>query len=840
MNRLNKLSRFLLFLVFLSGSLNSIAQGDGKGPKGIVDYSKPKEYEIANVSITGTKHLDANVLKLLSGLSEGDKLQIPGDKLAKAIENLYKQGLFSDVKINVVKYQGNYVFLEIALTERPRLHRVTYTGVKKADIDDIRDKVKLVSGKVVTDNLLMSTTSIIKEFYFDKGHSNCKVIIKEIPDSTVPNSVNLKITIQKGKKVKIKFIEIDGNSKVADKKLKKAMKDTKEIKWWRVWAASKYLEKKYQDDKEKLLAKYATLGYRDARIISDSVFKVDENKMGIKIKLFEGSKYYFRNIVWVGNTKYSSDDLNKVLGIKKGDVYNQAELESRLFMNQNSNDVSSLYLDDGYLFFSVTPTEVLVENDSIDLEMRIYEGKQAIINKVTVRGNDKTNDHVIIRELRTKPGQLFSRSDIIRSQRELSQLGYFDPEKISVNPKPNPANGTVDIEYVVAEKPNDQVNLSGGWGAGRIVGTVGLTFNNFSLKNIGKKSAWRPLPTGDGQKLSIQAQSNGIFFQSYNLSFTEPWFGGKAPNSFTVSGFYSVQSNGLKRSDSNRQSIAISGATIGFGKRLKWPDDYFLMFGELIYQNYSLKNYQSLSQLGFSTGTSNQTSLRLTLSRNSVNGPIYPLDGMNISLTGQFTPPFSLLSKKDYSELSGEEKYKWLEFHKYKFKFTGYQRIVDKLVVATRIHMGYIGLYNRQLGVVPFERFYLGGDGLSGFSLDGREIIALRGYANNSLVPVDSKLGAVGGTIYNKYTMELRYPVSLNPSATIFGYGFVEAGRAWTKWDGYNPFNVYRSAGVGVRVFLPMFGLLGVDWGYGFDPVLNNPGVNGSRFHFSIGMNFEQ
>ncbi|MBX7182439.1 MAG: BamA/TamA family outer membrane protein, partial [Bacteroidia bacterium] len=367
-----------------------------------------------------------------------------------------------------------------------------------------------------------------------------------------------------------------------------------------------------------------------------------------------------------------------------------------------------------------------------------------------------------------------------------------------------------------------------------------LTFNNFSLKNIGKKSAWRPLPTGDGQKLSIQAQSNGIYFQSYNLSFTEPWFGGKAPNSFTVSGFYSVQSNGLKRSDSNRQSIAIGGATIGFGKRLKWPDDYFLMFGELIYQNYSLKNYQSLPQLGFSTGAANQASLRITFSRNSVNGPIYPFDGMNISLTGQFTPPISLFTKKDYSEISGQDKFRWLEFHKYKFKFAGYQRIVDKLVIATRVHMGLIGLYNRQLGLVPFERFYLGGDGLSGYSLDGREIIALRGYANNSLVPIDSKLGSVGGTIYNKYTMELRYPVSLNPSATIFGYGFVEAGRSWAKWDGYNPFNVYRSAGVGVRVFLPMFGLLGVDWGYGFDPVLNNPGVNGSHFHFSIGMNFEQ
>ncbi len=884
MNKLSNLSSKALWYIgvvlFLSGS--SVFAQDGKGPQNTIDYTKPKEYEIGGITVSGTKHLDRNVLSLLSGMSAGEKVQVPGDKMAKCIENLWKQGLFSDVRLNVSKIQGNLIFFDIVLTERPRLSSFSFSGIKKSDADDIRDKIKLIKGKVVTDNLIMSTRNTIKEFYYDKGYMNCNVQIKEVADSTLPNSVMLKILIKKGKKVKIKTINIEGNSIVADSKLKRAMKDTKEkfffeplrypwpmykeigrslvkndfqiakdavAKEWdetvrfNLFKASKFLQKKYDDDKEKLLVKYASMGFRDARIISDSVYRSEDNAVNIDIKMYEGNKYYFRNINWVGNTKYSSDDLNKVLGIKKGDVYNQAELDSRLFMNQQSSDVSSLYLDDGYLFFSVTPTEVLVENDSIDIEMRVYEGKQATINKVTVRGNDKTNDHVIIRELRTKPGMLFSRSDIIRSQRELSQLGYFDPEKISVNPKPNPQDGTVDIEYVVQEKPNDQVNLSGGWGAGRIVGTVGLTFNNFSIKNIGKKSAWRPLPTGDGQKLSIQAQSNGIYFQSYNLSFTEPWFGGRNPNSLTLSGFFSVQSNGLKSSDPLRQSISIGGATIGFGKRLKWPDDYFTSFVELIYQNYSLKNYTQLPQLEFKDGTANQTSLRITFSRNSVDAPIYPKQGMNISISGQFTPPISLITNKDYTDASGQDKYRWLEFHKYKFKFAGYQRIVDKLVIATRIHMGMIGLYNRQLGIVPFERFYLGGDGLSGYSLDGREIIALRGYSNNSLIPYDPKLGSIGGTIYNKFTMELRYPVSLNPSATIFGYGFLEAGKAWAKWDGYNPFDVNRSAGFGVKVFLPMFGLLGVDWGYGFDKVSSDPGnksLYGSHFHFSIGMNFEQ
>lgn len=870
-------SAFLLLISFSVFSQNTLIE-DGNN----LDYSKPKEYEIGGITISGTRHLDKNVLSLLSGLSVGEKIQVPGEKVSRAIENLWKQGLFSDVKVLVAKTQGELVFLEIALTERPRLSSFSFQGIKKSDADDIREKIKLNKGKVVTDNLIMSTKNTIREFYVEKGFMNCNVDIKELPDSSLPNSTAIKIYIRKGKKVKIRAIEIIGNTLVSDSKLKRAMKDTKEqfmfeplrepkefyrnlgksfikndfsafknafVTEWNksvrltLFKSSKFLQKKFDDDKEKLLAKYATLGYRDARLIGDTIVKSGENTVDIRLTLFEGAKYYFRNITWSGNSKYTAADLNKVLGIKKGDIYNQAELESRLFMNQNSTDVSSLYLDDGYLFFSVTPTEVLVENDSIDLEMRIYEGKQATINKVTVRGNDKTNDHVILRELRTKPGMLFSRSDIIRSQRELSQLGYFDPEKISVNPKPNPVDGTVDIEYTVAEKPNDQVNLSGGWGAGRIVGTVGLTFNNFSIKNVGKKSAWRPLPSGDGQRLNIQAQSNGIFFQSYNLSFTEPWFGGKNPNNFTVTGFWSVQSNGRRTSDIDRQSITIRGISIGYGKRLKWPDDYFNAFGEILFQNYNLKNYRALPQLEFNDGQSNQTSLRLTLSRNSVDAPIFPRSGTNISFSVQATPPISLIGGKDFSNLPGEEKYKWLEFHKYKFKYAGYQRLVQNLVLATRIHFGMIGLYNRQLGLVPFERFYLGGDGLSGFALDGREIIALRGYSNNSLVPFDPEFGSVGGTIYNKYTMELRYPVSLNPSATVFGYGFVEAGKAWAKWDGFNPFDVNRSAGVGVRVFLPMFGLLGVDWGYGFDKISSDPAnrsLYGSHFHFSIGMNFEQ
>jgi outer membrane protein insertion porin family len=545
--------------------------------------------------------------------------------------------------------------------------------------------------------------------------------------------------------------------------------------------------------------------------------------------VFEGHVYKFGTITWVGNTKYSSEKLNSVLGIKPGDIYNQSQFESRLYMSEQSNDVSSLYMDDGYLFFQVNPIETRVHGDSIDYEMRIYEGKQATIRAITIVGNTKTHDRVIMREIRTRPGQLFRRVDVIRSQRQLASLGYFDPEKIQINPKPDPYTGTVDIEYVVEERPSDQVELSGGWGAGRIVGTLGVSFNNFSTRNFFNLPSWTPLPSGDGQKLSIRAQSNGLFFQSYNFSFTEPWLGGKKPNSLSFTMYHSVQSNGVKAKDPGRRDVKITGLSLGFGKRLKRPDDYFTLYLEANYQYYQLNNFGQV--FAFDNGFSNNLSFRATLERNSTDQAIYPRSGSDIKVIGQFTPPYSLFNNKNYAEMSTQERYKFVEYYKWKFTSSWFTRLAGDLVLNTRIGFGYLGMYNRQVGVAPFERFYLGGSGLTGYALDGREIIALRGYDDGSLAP------GTGAPIIAKYTWELRYPVSLNPSATVFGLAFVEAGNTWQNFKSFNPFDVYRSAGVGVRVFLPMFGLLGLDYGFRFDDVPGSPSMAPGQIHFTIGMN---
>jgi outer membrane protein insertion porin family len=840
-----------------------------------IDYANPKEYEIGGIEVSGTKYLDKSVLKLLSGLTVGDRIMVPGDQVAKAIENLWKQGLFSDISINAQKVVGDKIFFEFVLQERPRLSAFRFTGTKKSEEDDIREKIKLIKGKVVTEDLLLTTKNIVGDYYIDKGFLNTQVNIAEAPDATLPNNVVLTIAVNRKKKVKINQVIIHGNEKIAGGKLKRTMKETKEKNIFapfrnsdvvakniisaiaksdmngaidafekhlnenvklNIFKTSKYLESKYSEDKTNLITKYNSQGFRDATILRDSVYRVNDKEINIELWVEEGPKYYFRNITWTGNTKYTSDYLGKVLGIKKGDVYNQSALEANLLMNQASTDVSSLYLDDGYLFFDVKPVEILAENDSIDIEMRIREGKQARINKVTVVGNTKTNDHVILREIRTKPGMLFSRSDIIRSQRELANLGYFNSETLGVTPKPNPVDGTVDIEYKVEEKPSDQIELSGGWGAGRIVGTLGVSFNNFSMRNIFKKGAWQPLPAGDGQKLSLRVQSNGLFFQSYNASFTEPWLGGKKPNSLSFSVFHSVQSNGKPKSDATRQAIKITGGSVGFGTRLKWPDDFFTAYAEGIYQLYTLKNYPLIA--GLLDGSSNNLSAKLTLSRNSISDPIYPQRGSKIVASLQMTPPWSAFGRDiDYSDPAS--KYKWLEFHKTKFSYSWFQNLAGKLVMNVRTQFGFLGLYNRQLGLTPFERFYLGGSGLSGFSLDGREIVALRGYGDNTLTPTNNQGSYTGGTIYNKYSLELRYPVSLNPSATIFGLAFLEAGDAYDKFDNFNPFGVKKSAGFGVRIFLPMFGLLGLDWGYGFDDIPGRPGSSGSNFHFSIGQTIE-
>ncbi|MCX6290396.1 MAG: outer membrane protein assembly factor BamA [Bacteroidetes bacterium] len=829
---------FIFLLIFSCFSLRAQVMVGGDSLS--FDYANPKPYQVGGITVTGTQFLDESVLINLSGLVRDDTIEVPGEKISKAVENLWKQGLFSDVKIVANKIQGKLIFLELKLQERPRLSKFSFKGVSKSEADKIREKIKLERDKVVTENVLVTTKNAVKDFYTEKGYMNAEVQVKEIRDSAYINREILNILVDKKQKIKVHDIIFEGNAEFKNGKLKHAMKETKESRWYKIFTSSKFIDDLYQQDKSKIIAKFNDKGYRDAKIESDSVYKYTENRVNIKIKINPGHKYFFRNVNWVGNTKHSSQELGNILNIKKGDTYDQSVLDNRLYMNQNGRDVTSLYMDDGYLFFQINPVEVNVENDSIDLEMRIYEGKQAVINKVTVTGNTKTNDRVIMREIRTKPGQLFSRSDIIRTQRELAQLGYFDQEKLGVNPKPNPADGTVDIEYVVEEKPSDQLELSGGYGANQLVGTLGLSFNNFSARNLFRKNAWKPLPSGDGQRLSLRFQTNGKAYQSYNASFTEPWLGGKKPNSFSVSAFRSrFVPNGRNDGDPLQQSAKITGFTIGLGKRLKKPDDFFTLYHELSYQYFDLKNYGSF--FVFPSGTANVLSLGETIGRNSIDAPIFPRRGSQVSLSVQFTPPYSLFNHTDYKTANDREKYRLIEFHKWKFQSTWFTELARNLVLSAKIQYGFLGLYNRDIGIAPLERFYLGGDGLTGgYQFDGRELIGLRGYTNNSLTPYNGAGVQVGGTIFDKYALEIRYPLSLNPSATIYLLTFAEGGNSWLKFKDFNPFGVKRSAGFGIRIFLPMFGLLGLDWGYGFDKLYNDPsGRNsGSQIHFSIGQQF--
>lgn len=811
-----------------------------------VNYNKPKEYEIGGITVSGIKYLDTDVLINLSGLNVGDVISIPGDETTDAIRKLWKQGLFSDVKITLVKVVDNLAFIDIYLQERPRLSKFSFTGIKKSDAEDLREMIHLVKGTQVTDNMISTSKSIITNYFIDKGFFKTSVDIVMENDSNLLNNVILEIKIKKNKKIKINRIDIEGNSVLSDGKLHRSMKETKEKTWYNVFKTSKYTIADYKADKLKLIEKYNEFGFRDAYILSDTIYDFDEKTINIDIKVDEGPKYYFRNISWVGNTKYKSDYLSNLTGIKKGDVYNQKLLDENLYMNPNG--VFSLYQDNGYLFSSITPVEINVSNDSIDIEMRVYEGKPARVSKVTIIGNSKTNDHVIRREIKSKPGELYSRADITRTIRELAQLGYFDPEKLNLNPTPNPSEGTVDLEYVVEEKPSDQIELSGGWGANMIVGTLGVTFNNFSARNFFKKNAWTPLPSGDGQRLSVRAQSNGAYYQSYNMSFVEPWLGGKKPRSLSTSVYHTIlttsgakkylkdstdtEGNEVKYKNPNYQCMKITGVALGIGSRLPWPDDYFTLYSELSYQNYLLDNYTYRQLFSFSSGESNNISLKFVFGRNSIDAPIYPRKGSMFSGSVQATLPYSWMTGKDYTTMTDAEKYKLIEYHKWKFEASWFSKLAGNLVINTRAEFGFLGMYNKDYGHSPFEGFNLGGDGLVTYNLYGMETVALRGYENGSLTPDN------GGNIYDKYTIEMRYPISLNPNATLYGLAFVEGGTAWSDFKDFNPFDIHRSAGVGVRIFLPMFGKLGVDWGYGFDPVFGDPTLGKSQFHFIIGQNF--
>lgn len=878
----------LPFQVFLLGFIilmqliwipKATSQIDLGSQKLNIDYLEPKEYEIGGITVTGVKFLDQNVLIMISGLSVGDKIKIPGDIFKDAITKLWNQGLFEYVGIKATDVKENIIFLNIDLREKPRLSKYSFKGVKKAEADNLKDEIKIATGDVVTENLITTTKNRIQKYFKDKGYLDTEVLIDQQPDTIKANSVILTYNIDKKDRVRIYQIDVQGNEFMNDRQVLRTLKKTKEkgvfkpfddiemLIWnsvktalqlefdslveyaanyahehakLRIFKSSKYIQDDFIEDKQTLIDKYNALGYRDAKIVKDSIYRNDEKTINIDLKIEEGQQYYFGNITWVGNTIYSSEYLNNVLKIQKGDIYNQEALNTNLSFNPNGIDVSSLYLDDGYLFFQAVPLEVRVENDTIDIEIRIREGKQARINKVLVKGNTKTNDRVIIREIRSRPGQLFSRSDIIRTTRELAQLRYFDPEKITPDIQPNPADGTVDIIYTVEETSSDQVELSGGWGYGRVIGTLGLSFNNFSLRNFFDRSAWRPIPSGDGQKLSLRVQSYGKGYISYSASFIEPWLGGKKPNSFSLSYYHSLYSNGLPKSNPLRSSFVIDGVSVGLGKRLQWPDDFFTLMQSVNFQVYDLKNYTSIFTFGDGTGTYNNFNYSITLARNSIDAPIFPRSGSEVSVMLEVTPPYSWFDDKDYTTLNDDDKYKWIEYHKWKVKASYYTKLIGNLVLSARTQFGFLGAYNEDIGVTPFERFYLGGDGLSGYNnLDGRELIGMRGYGNETITPDYYLNSNIGGTIYNKNTFELRFPMSLNPSATIYALTFLEAGNSWANFPNFSPFNLYRSAGVGLRVFLPMFGVLGLDWGYGFDAVPGIPSANEGQFHFSINQSID-
>jgi len=841
------IKQFQRFLIVFALTLTSVYSRGQNLIGTAIDYANPKPFRIGGISVVGAEYTDVQAIKLFSGLLEGNEVMIPGDQITDAIRKLWRQKLFTDIGITVAEVRESDVFLVITLSESPRLGRFKIEGVKKSEADNLREKLDIRIGTIVNENLENTSIASIKRFYIEKGHFNAGVVVRQEPDPLMQNGVILIFDIERGSRVKIETIELENVTQLSVKKLKRMMKNTKEQAWHRVFKSSKFVEDEYEEDKQKIIAKYNKEGYRNAKIVSDSIYVISPDRIGIKIKIEEDIKFYFRNIDFIGNTKYRSSALDSVLNIQKGSVYNLENLETRISFNPAGRDISSLYTDDGYLTFYAYPVETLVEPDSIDIEIRMSEGKQFRIGKVTIAGNTKTNDHVIFREIRTRPGELFNRSNIIRTQRELAALGYFNQEAFDVRTVPREDEGLVDLEYVLEEKPNDQIQLSGGWGGRRVVGSLSLSFSNFSMKNIFKKEAWSPLPTGDGQRLSISAVSNGIFFQSYNLSVTEPWLGGKKPNSLSFSAFTSVQTNGQRKKIGGelnplRQDLIISGGSVSFGKRLQRPDDYFLLYSGISYQHFKLNQFQQF--FSFRDGFSNNLAFNFTLERNSTSDPIYPTWGSKITFTTKLTLPYTWLGENllgktyDYANLTDQQRFDWVEYNKFKFAAHWYTALNKhkerKFVLHTNVGFGLLAPYNKQLGEAPFERFYLGGVFLSGFILDGREIVNLRGYDDLSLTSPDQNTGSPA---ISKYSVELRYPLSTNPSATIFAQAFMDAGRTWSTTQDFNPFNVYRASGVGLRIFLPMFGLLGFDYGWRLDDVPGQPNMARGQFHFSIGMN---
>jgi len=859
-----------------------------------LNYSKPETYRIAEIKAVGLTTLDEIAIISLSGLKVDDQIEVPGDEISNALKKLWSQGIIGDVKILVTKIEGDDIYLLLDLTERPRFSRVEFTGVNKTQESELRDKIN-IRGRVVRDDVLNNAKRNIEKYYVDKGFLNTEVKVIQERDTLLPNSVKLRFAVDTQTKVKINEIKVYGNDEVTDNKVKGKLKKTKEHARVHVFKdlfsratdasakdyanallhtdsastedaksyinktlklnffnGSKFIPKEYRADKDNVVGYYNSQGFRDAEIVEDSVYDFSKDKINIDLEVEEGKKYYYRNITFRGNYIHPDQVLLAKLGIQKGDVYNREKLDKRLnYDPQKGDDVSSLYQDDGYLFFSIDPVEVNVFQDSIDLEMRIFEGPQVTVNSVNIQGNERTSDHVVMREIRILPGQKFNRSLLVRTIRELSQLGYFDPENIEPDLRPNFEAATVDITFKLQERPNDQIELSGGWGGFfGFVGTVGLTFNNFSLKNIGNFDKWDPLPVGDGQRLSLRVQANGRSFQNYSISLTEPWFGGRKPNALSFSFNHSVQRQvDFFNQDNFGNEIGffkITGATLGLAKRVTWPDDYFSISNSLQFQVYEFDQFGTSFGLSYPTGVSNSIAFNTTVSRNNIDNPIYPRFGSNIILSATLTPPYSSLNKNIDRESPDEEKYKWLEYHKWMFDASIYTPLFgsNKLVASARAHMGFLGSYGNRIGLIPLERFVMGGDGMTfnNFAL-GQEIIGLRGYENQSITPGRDTRGTAdpdpfGGVVYNKYVMEVRYLVSPNPSATIFVLGFAEAGNNWGSYADFNPYDLKKSAGVGARIFMPAFGLLGVDWGYGFDAIPGAIRRSGSQFHFTIGQQF--
>jgi outer membrane protein insertion porin family len=862
---MNSIKIITLFLSFLLST--NIAVSQVKEPSSTtssVPFESGKEYSLGEISVTGAQQFSEQSVKVYSGLKTGQVIKIPGDKLSSAIKKLYSTKRFSSVEVFISKIDGTTAYLEFKVEELPQISSITIAGIKKSKAKDLREEADINKGDMLTDNLLITTKNYFKKTYTDKGYLKTKVQLHTKRDTTEGNAMDLLIHLDRGRKIKIKEIVFKGNKDISDAQLRTFLKDTKRKFWGRFWKSSKYVKEKYKEDLQNLLNEYSELGYRDARIITDSIiWNKDGKTIDLQINLEEGRRYYFGDISFLGNSNYTTAQLQRFLRIQKGDVYDSKLLNERVKGNgsPDSEDIASLYQNSGYLFSQVNAVETRVVNNEISVEIRIHEDDPAKIRNVTVSGNEVTNDFVIYRELKTKPGDLYSKENIIRSIREISQLGFFDPENVTPDLKPNYADKTVDIDYAVVKKGSSQIELQGGYGGGSFIGTLGLTFNNFSIKNLFKSKEYKPLPMGDGQALSLRLQVSR-FYSTHSFSFTEPWLGGEKPKSLSFSIYNSRQyqvdytSNSVDKS----KRLNIFGITIGLGQRLEWPDDFFTLSQAISYKQYDINQYQfGLLNFEDGTGVSNNLSYSITLGRNS-SGPsrIFPTTGSEFSVSAKFTLPHSLFNSTDFTNIEenpdfqdpaygpngeylgmvpvqgriNEERYKWLEYYKLGYKSKWYTKLIGKSVLMTQIEFGYLGYYNEALKDMPFERYYVGGDGLQQSQFDGREIVGLRGYENSSLSGVN------GGTIYNKFTMEVRYPITLKPSASIYLLGFVESGNSYENFQTFNPFDVKRSAGLGVRIFMPAFGLLGIDFANGLDAPPGSIQPSGWQTHFIIGQQF--